>query len=45
MVFCGREEGEEILFELEADEFFGAHETHCSWAGRVVFVPGVMNCL
>lgn len=41
MVFCGGEEGEEVLFELEADELFGAHVAHCAWAGRVEGIPGV----
>jgi len=41
VVLHGREEGEEVLFELKADEFFGAHVAHCSWAGGVEGVPGV----
>lgn len=41
VVFCGGEEGEEVFFELEADEFFGAHVAHCSGAGRVERIPGV----
>lgn len=41
VVFCGGEEGEEVFFELEADEFFGAHVAHCYGAGGVEGVPGV----
>ena len=43
VVFYGGEEGEEILFELETDELFGAHVAHCFGTGRVVFVPGVVD--
>ena len=41
VVFYGGEEGEEVFFELEADEFFGAHVAHCFWAAGVLLVPGV----
>lgn len=41
VVFGAGEEGEEVFFELEADEFFGAHVAQCSWAGGVEGVPGV----
>ena len=43
MVFYGGEEGEEILFELKADEFFGAHVAHGDGPGGVVVVPGVVD--
>lgn len=43
VVFYGGEEGQEILFELEADEFFGAHVAHCFGSGGVVLVPGVVH--
>ncbi len=41
VVFRAGEEGEEVFFELEADEFFGAEVAHCSGAGGVEGVPGV----
>ena len=41
VVFYGGEEGKEILFELEADELFGAHVAHCFGSGGVVLIPGV----
>ena len=41
VVFHGGEESEKVLFELEADKFFGAHVAHCSWAGGVEWIPGV----
>ena len=43
MVFYGGEEGQEILFELEADKFFRAHIAHRFGSGGVTFVPGVMD--
>lgn len=43
VVLYGREKGQEILFELEADEFFGAHVAHCFGSGGVVFVPGLVD--
>ena len=43
MVFYGGQEGQKILFELEADEFFGAHVAHCFGSRRVTLVPGVMD--
>ena len=45
MVFHAREECEKVLFELETDEFFGAHIAHGAWARRVGRVPGVDNVL
>ena len=33
-------EREEVFFELQADEFFGAHVAHCAGVGGVSFVPG-----
>ena len=41
VVFDRGEEGENVFFELEADEFFGTHIAHCAWAGRVRFIPCV----
>ena len=41
VIFHGGEEGKEILFELEANELFGAHVAHCFGSVRVVLVPGV----
>lgn len=43
VVFYGGEEGQEILFELEADEFFGAHVAQSFGSGRVIFVPCVVD--
>lgn len=43
MVFDGGDEGQEILFELKADEFFGTHVAHCFGSGGVVVVPGVVD--
>ena len=39
---CG-EEGEEVFFELETNEFLGAHVAHSLWAGGVGFVPSVVD--
>lgn len=43
VVFYGGEEGQEILFELEADEFFGTHVAQCFGPGGVIVVPGVVD--
>ena len=43
MVLYGGEECQEILFELETDELFGAHVTHCFGSGRIVIVPGFVD--
>ena len=43
VVFYGGEEGQEILFKLEADEFFRAHVAHRFGPGGVAFVPGVVD--
>ena len=45
MVFYGSEESEEIFFELEADEFFGAHVGERGGTRRVTRVPGGGDCL
>ena len=38
------EEGQNVLFELEADELFRTHVAHRFGSGRVVLVPGVVDC-
>ena len=38
------EEGQDVLFELEADEFFRTHVAHRFGSGRVILVPGVVDC-
>ena len=43
LVFGCREKGEEVFFELETNEFFGAHIAHSSWAGGIEFVPSVVD--
>ena len=43
VVFYGGEEGQEVLFELEADEFFGAHVAHGFGSEGIVLVPGVVD--
>lgn len=43
--FDGGEEGEEILFELEADELFATGVAHGFWSARVGFVPGFVHGL
>ena len=45
VIFYGREEGEEVFFELQADEFFGAHVAHCFRAAGILLVPGVVDGL
>ena len=45
VVFHGREEGEKVFFELEADEFFGTHVTESFGTGGIALVPGVRDCL
>lgn len=37
------EKGEEVFFELEANELLGTHVTHGPWAGGIEFVPSVMD--
>ena len=41
MIFYRSQEGEDILFELQADEFFGTHVAHGTRTRGVRFVPGV----
>lgn len=41
LVFSRREKGEEVFFELETNEFLGAHVAHSPWAGGIEFVPSV----
>lgn len=41
MVFNRGEEGEDVFFELQSDEFFRAHVAHCTRPRGVSFVPGV----
>lgn len=45
-VILGRgKKGEEVFFELEANELLGTHVTHGPWAGGIEFVPSVVdNC-
>ena len=43
LVFRCREKGEEVFFELETNEFLGAHVAHSPWAGRIELVPGVVD--
>lgn len=43
MVFGCGEKGEEVFFELETNEFLGAHVTHGPWAGGIEFVPSVVD--
>ena len=45
LVFGGGEEGEEVLFELEADEFFRADVGVVFGVGWVCVVPGVVDGL
>lgn len=40
VVFHRGEEGEEVFFELQPDEFFGAHVAHRAGARGVGFIPG-----
>ena len=42
VAFYSGNEGEEVLFELETDEFFGSDVAHCFGAVGVIFVPGVV---
>lgn len=41
MVFYSGKKGKQVFFELETDEFFGAHVAEGSGAGGVVVIPGV----
>ena len=45
VVFNGGKEGEEILFELEADEFFRAEIAMGARPGWMFFVPGLSDSL
>ena len=38
------EEGQDVLFELEADEFFRTHVAHRFGSGRIILIPGVVDC-
>ena len=43
LVFSCREKGKEVFFELETNEFLGAHVAHSPWAGGIEFVPSVVD--
>jgi hypothetical protein len=45
VAFYGGDEGEEVLFELEADEFFGADVAHGFGPSRIRFIPGIIDRL
>ena len=45
MVFHAREEGEQVLLKLEADEFLRTHEAVCLRSFRLRVVPGVVDHL
>lgn len=40
MAFDSGDQGKQIFFELEPDEFFGTDVAHCLWAAGVGIVPG-----
>jgi hypothetical protein len=42
MAFHSGDEGEEVFFELKADEFFRADVAHCLRPSRICLVPGVI---
>ena len=43
LVFGCGEKGEQVFFELETNEFLGAHVAHSPWAGGIKFVPSVVD--
>jgi len=45
VAFYGGDEGEEVLFELEADEFFGADVAHGLGSSRICLIPGIIDGL
>jgi hypothetical protein len=45
VAFYGGDEGEEVFFELEADEFFGADVAHGLRPSRIRFIPGIVDRL
>ena len=45
VVFYRGEEGQNVLFELQSDEFFRTHVAHCTRARGVSFVPSVRDGL
>lgn len=45
VIFCGGEQRKEVFFELEADEFFGPEVAMGFRAGRMFFIPGLVNRL
>lgn len=45
VAFYGGDEGEEVFFELEADEFFGADIAHCLGPSGICLVPGIIDRL
>jgi len=45
VAFYGGDEGEEVFFELEADEFFGADVAHGFGPSRIRFIPGIIDGL
>jgi hypothetical protein len=45
VTFYGRDEGEEVFFELEADEFFGADVAHGLGPSGICVIPGIIDGL
>ena len=41
VVFHRGEEGQDVFFELQSDEFFRTHVAHCTRARGISFVPSV----